>query len=105
MLKPEPLYATQYSDLFVTHTIASNMQTGQSNPHSVINEYISGQIVLHPNKKPYVFPVLNVSNNFTTIDYETHYNTEIDSKINHFFRFMTVQELNTLHTVCELGRN
>ena len=37
------------------------MHTGQSNPHSVTNEYISGQIVSDPNNNKYVFPSLNVS--------------------------------------------
>ena len=32
-------------------------------------------------------------------------NTRIDYTINHVFRSMTVQEQNTLHTVCELERN
>ena len=40
--KPEPLYSTtQYSDLFVTYTDGFNMHTGQPNPLSIINEYIS----------------------------------------------------------------
>ena len=37
--KTDPLYSTQYSDLFVTYTDGFNMQTGQPNPHSMINEY------------------------------------------------------------------
>ena len=105
--KPEPLYSTQYSDLFVTYTEGFNMHTGQPNPTSIINEYISGKIVLdksNSNNK-YIFPALNVSNNFATIDYDAHINTKIDYTINHVFRSMTVQELNTLHTVCELERN
>ena len=36
--KPEPLYSTQYSDLFVTCTEGFNMHTGQLNPTSIINE-------------------------------------------------------------------
>ena len=48
---------------------------------------------------------MNVSNNFATIDYDAHINTKIDYTINHVFRSMTVQELNTLHTVCEIERN
>ena len=48
---------------------------------------------------------MNVSNNFATIDYDAHINTKIDYTINHVLRSMTVQELNTLHTVCELERN
>ena len=39
------------------------------------------------------------------VDYDAHINTKIDYTINHVFRSMTVQELNTLHTICELERN
>ena len=35
--KPELLYSTQYSDLFVTYTEGFNMHTGQPNPSSMIN--------------------------------------------------------------------
>ena len=48
---------------------------------------------------------MNVSNNFATTDYDAYINTKTDYTINHVFRSMTVQELNTLHTVCELERN
>ena len=102
---PEPLYSTQNSDLFVTYTEGFNMHTGQPNPTSMINDYISGKIVLNNSNNKYIFPALNVSNNFATIDYDAHINTKIDYTINHVFRSMTVQELNTLHTVCELERN
>ena len=49
--KPGSLYATQNSDLFVAYTNGFNIHTGQPNPHSVINEYISGQMVLDPKKR------------------------------------------------------
>ena len=75
------------------------MHTRQPNPHSMIAEYISGKIVLDNSNNKFVFPALNVSNNFATIDYDAHIDT-----INHVFRSMTVQELNTLHTICELER-
>ena len=97
--KPEPLYTTQYSDLFVTYQEGFNMHTGQPIAQSIINEYISGKIVLDSTTKHYVFPALNVSNNFATIDYDAHFNTKIDYTINHVFRSMTVKELNTLHTI------
>ena len=103
--KPDPLYSTQYSDLFVTYTDGFNMHTGQPNPHSMIDEYISGKIILDNSNSKFVFPALNVSNNFATIDYDAHINTKIDYTINHVFRSLTVQELNTLHTICELERN
>ena len=44
--KPDPLYSTQYSDLFVTYTDRFNMHTGQQNPQSMIIKYISGKIEL-----------------------------------------------------------
>ena len=43
--KPDPLYSTQFSDLFVPYLVL-NMQTGQPNPQSMINENISGKVVL-----------------------------------------------------------
>ena len=72
---------------------------------SMIDEYISGKIILDTSNNKFVFPALNVSNNFATIDYDAHINTKIDYTINHVFRSVTVQELNTLHTICELERN
>ena len=81
------------------------MHTGQPNPHSMIDDYISGKIVLDTSNNKFIFPALNVSNNFATIDYDAHINTKIDYTINLVFRSMTVQELNTLHTICELERN
>ena len=88
--KPEPLYSTQYSDLFVTYTEGFTMHTGQPNPTSIINEFISGKIILNNSNNKYIFPALNVSNNFATIDYDAHINTKIDYTINHVFRSMTV---------------
>ena len=103
--KPEPLYTTQYSDPFVTYQESFNMHRGQPNPQSITNENISGNLVLDSTTKHNVFPALNVSKNFATIDYTADFNTKIDYTISHVFRSMTVQELNTLHTICELERN
>ena len=52
-----------------------------------------------------MFPALYVSNNFATIDYDAHRNTKIEYTKNHVFGSITVQESNTLYTVCELERN
>ena len=52
-----------------------------------------------------MFPALDVSNNFAIIDYDAHIITKIEQTINHVFRSITVQQLNTLHTICELERN
>ena len=103
--KPDRLYFTQFSDLFVTYTDGFNMHTRKPNPHIIFDEYVSGKTVLGNSNNKFVFPALNVSNNFATIDYDAHINTKIDYPINHVFRSMTVQELNTLHTICELERN
>ena len=102
---PDPLYSTQYSDLFVIYTDGFNMHTGQPNPRSMIDEYTSGKKVLDNSKNKFVFPALNVSNNFATIDFDAQIITKIDYTINHVFRSMTVQELNTLQTKWELERN
>ena len=103
--KPDPLYPTQYADLFETYTDGFNMHTGQPNPQSLINDCICGNIVLDNSNNNSIFPALNVSKHFATIVYDAHINRKLDHTINHVFRSLTVQELNTLHTVCELERN
>ena len=80
------------------------MNTGQPKPHSILDQNINGKIQFDYSKNIYIFPALNISNNFATIDYDAHNNTKIDFTIIHVFKSMTVQELNTLHTVCELKR-
>ena len=52
-------------------------------------------------KNKHVFPALNYSKNFSTMDYDAHIHTKIDHTIIQCFRSMTVQDLNTFHTVCE----
>ena len=80
------------------------MNNGQPRPHSIIDKKISGKIQFDTSNQKYIFSALNVSNNFATLDYVAHINTKIDFTINHVFESMTVPELNTLHTVCELKR-
>ena len=102
--KPEPIYSTQYEVFFVTYLDGFDMNSGQPRPHSIIDQKISGKIQFDSSNQKYMFPAINVSNNFATLDYDAHINTKIDFTINHVFKSMTVQELNTLHTVCELER-
>ena len=80
------------------------MNSGQPRPHSIIDQKISGKLQFDTSSLKYIVPALNVSNNFATLDYDAQINTKIDFTINHVFKSMTVQELNTLHTVCELER-
>ena len=103
--KPDPLYSTQYEDIFVTYLDGFDMNTGQPRPHSMIDQRISGEIQYDNTIKKYIFPALNISNKLATLDYDAHINTKIDFTINHVFKPMSVQELNTLHTVCELERS
>ena len=70
------------------------MHTGQPNPHSMINEYISGKIIFDNSNNKFVFIALNISNNFATSDYDAHINTKIDYIRNHIFRSMTIQYVN-----------
>ena len=109
--KPTPLHLTQYPDLFITYKEGFNMQTGKPNPlqlpqneqyNQLTTQLISGKLFHTQNK--FLFPALNSSNNFATIDYEAHINTKIDYSINHVFKSMSVAELNTLHTICEVER-
>ena len=109
--KPTPLHLTQYPDLFITYTEGFNMQTGKPNPlqlpqdeqyNQLTTQLISGKLI--HTKDKLLFPALNSSNNFATIDYEAHINTKLDYSINHVFKSMSVAELNTLHTICEVER-
>ena len=80
------------------------MNNGQPRPHSIIDQNPSGRIHFDTSNQKYIFSALNVSNNFATLDYDALINTKIDFTIFHVFKSMTVQELNTLHTACELER-
>ena len=102
--KPTPLHLTQYPDLFVTYTEGFNMQTGKPNPlqlpqdeqyNQLTTQLISGK--LFHTKEKLLFPALNSSNNFATIEYEAHINTKLDYSINHVFKSMSVAELFTLY--------
>ena len=88
----------------MTYLDGFDMNTGQSKPQSIIDQNISGKIQFDNSNQKYIIPPLDISNNFATIDYDDHINTKIDFTKNHVFISMTVQELNTLHTVCELER-
>ena len=80
------------------------MNNGQPRPHSIIDQNISGRIQFDTSNQNYIFPALNVSNIFANLDYDAHVNTKIDFTKNHVFKSITVQDLNTLHTKCELER-
>ena len=66
------------------------------------SQLISGKLVHTQNKL--LFNDLNSSKKFATIDYEPHIDTEIYYAFNHMFKTMSVAELKTLHTVCEVER-
>ena len=51
------------------------MHTGQPNPQSIINEHSSEKIVSDSTTKHYVFPAINVSNKFATLDYDAQINS------------------------------
>ena len=102
--KPESLYSIQYEDIFVTYLDGFDINNGQPRPHSILDKKISRKIQFDTSNQKYIFPALNVSNNFATLDYDAHINTKFDFTINHVFKSMKVQELNTLYTVCELER-
>ena len=75
-----------------------------THPQIYNTQNISGRIQFDTSNQKYIIPALNVSNNFATLDYDAHINTKIDFTRNHVFESITEQELNTLHTVCELER-
>ena len=95
--KPTPLYTTPYPDLFVTSKEGFTTHTGKSNPlqlprneqyNQLTTRLISGKL-FHTQDK-FLFPALNSSNNFATIDYESYINTKIDYSINHVIKIMSV---------------
>ena len=94
--KPEPLYSTQYHDIFVTYLDGFDMNNGQPKPLNNRSK-ISGKIHFDTSKKKYIFPALNISNNFATLDYDAHINTKTDFTINHVFKSMTVDQSNLLN--------
>ena len=95
---------TQYDEIFVTYFDGFDMNNGQPKPHSIRHQKISGKIQFDTSDQKYIFPALKISNNFATLDYDAHINTKIDLTKNHVYKSMTVQELNTLHTVCQIER-
>ena len=109
--KPTPLYITLYPDIFITYKEGFNMHTGKPNPlrlpqnerYNQLTTQLSSGKLIHTQDK-FLFPALNSSNNFATIDYEAHINTKIDYSIDHVIKSMSVAELNTLHTICEVER-
>ena len=77
------------------------MHTGKRNPLQIPEQYdtlstqlISGKLIENQNRL--LFTALNPSNNFATIDYEAHANTNIDYSINYVLKAMSVAEFNTL---------
>ena len=88
------------------------MNTGKRNPLHLPeddqfirysqNQQVTGRLI--KDKDKFFFPQLNSTNNCATIDYDSHVNTKIDYVFYHVFKTLTVSELNTLHTVCELER-
>ena len=72
-------------DLFITYKEGFNIHTGKQNPlklpqneqyNQLTTQLISGKLI-HTQDK-FLFPALNSSNDFDTIDYEAHINTKID---------------------------
>ena len=54
--KPEPLYSTQYDDIFVPNFDGFDMNNGQPKPHSIIDQKISRTIQFDTSYKKYIFP-------------------------------------------------
>ena len=51
--KPDPLYSTQYDDIFVAYLDGFHMNTAQPRPRSMIDQRISGQIQYDNSNKKY----------------------------------------------------
>ena len=55
VVKPEPLYTTQYPDLFVTYIDGFDMNTGKPRPYTTVDNEISGRLILDSTKQRYMF--------------------------------------------------
>ena len=53
--QPEPLYSTQYDDIFVTYLDGFDMNNGQPRPHSIIEQNISGRIQFDTSNQKYIY--------------------------------------------------
>ena len=54
--KPEPLFSTQYEDIFVTNLDGFDMNSGQPIPHSIIDQKISGKNQFDTSNQKYILP-------------------------------------------------
>ena len=52
----------------------------------------------------YYFPLLIDSNSAGTVDYDAYMITKINHSINHVFKSITIQKLNSQYHICELEK-
>ena len=102
---------TQFLYSFVTCHEDFEMNAGNWNPivpggkPPVTRSLIYSLLVLVSVKKNRkCFPPVNDAISFGTVDYDVHIKTKIEYSIDYVFKSMTIQEPNTLHHICELGR-
>ena len=94
----------------VTYREGFFMNTGNKNLSFVEEDSSSSQqsksllLVFVSVKSKNRFPPLKGSISCGTVGYDTHKYAEIEFTVNHLFITMTLQELNTLHPICELER-
>ena len=109
--KPTPVYTTQYPDLFNKNKEGLNVYTGKRNPLQLPEDeqydrfsaqLLSGNLIHIQTKFP--LSALNSPSSFANTDYEAHVNTKLGYSITHVFKTLSVTELNTLHTICEVKR-
>ena len=62
---------------------------------------MSSALVFRSFKSKFYFSLLNGSNSSGTVDYGTCIHPKIDYPINHVIKSITIQELNTLHHMCQ----
>ena len=102
------MHTIRYFALFVNYRGGFNINGGDKKAIDVDEEpsftqsSMSSPLVFDSVKNTTFFHSLNDSNNFGTVDYDAHTNTNIEDSINHIFTSLTIQEMNTLHHICEL---
>ena len=119
-----PLFKTQYSEIFVEYEKGFDMTTGKikfdpyatSHPINEGTSYIpvhfqkstgqpGGKLKPHDSKSTRLqeLPLMN-STYFGNIHYDVHLDMKLDYTISRIFQEMLLSELETLHQLCELER-
>ena len=93
--------------MFVTYRINIFKNTGNQNPvisdeePPITEMSMSSPLVFDSVNKKYYFLPVNDSSSFGTVDYDAQMKTKTNYSNDEVFKFFTMQQLNTLHYICD----